>query len=57
MEMSQSNANVSESVDSSEKLIKQLQNEIILLREELRNTNNTIKHVLDQLSKCDGTVC
>ena len=34
MEMLQPNANVSESTDSSEKLIKQLQNEIILLRED-----------------------
>ena len=34
MEMLQPNANVSESIDSSEKLIKQLQNEIILLRED-----------------------
>ena len=57
MKILQPNTNVSESIDSSKKLIKQLQNEIILLREELRNKNNTIKHVLDQLSKRDGMVC
>ena len=48
MKILQPNANVSESVDSSE--IKQLQDEIIFLREELKNKNNTIKYVLDQLS-------
>ena len=48
MKILQPNANVSELVDSSE--IKQLQDEIIFLREELKNKNNTIKYVLDQLS-------
>ena len=38
---------VSESTDSSQRLIKQLQDELILLREELRNKNNTIKCLLD----------
>ena len=32
--MLQPNTNASESIDSSEKIIKQLQNEIIFLREE-----------------------
>ena len=40
----------------SERLIKQL-DEIIFLREELWKKNNTIKCVLDQLSKRDATVC
>ena len=53
MEMLQPNTNVSESIDSSERLIKQLQDEIKFLREELTNKNNTIKCVLDQLSKHD----
>ena len=53
MEMLQPNTNVSESIDSSEKPIKQLQDEIKFLREELTNKNNTIKCVLDQLSKHD----
>ena len=57
MEMLQKNSNVSESIVSSERLIKQLQDEIIFLRQELRNINNTIKWVLDQLSSRDGTVC
>ena len=48
MKILQPNANVSELFDSSE--IKQLQDEIIFLREELKNKNNTIKYVLDQLS-------
>ena len=34
-----------------ERLIKQLQDEVIFFREELRNKNDTIKCVLDQLSK------
>ena len=55
--MLQPKTNVSESIDSSERLIKELQDEIIFLREELRNKNNTIKCVLDQLSKRNGTVC
>ena len=50
-------SNASESIDSSEKIIKQLQNEIIFLGEEWRNKNNIIKCVLDQLSKGDGNVC
>ena len=53
MGMLQPNTNVSESIDSSERLIKQLQDEIIFLKEELTNKNNTIKCVLDQLSKHD----
>ena len=53
MEMLQPNTNVSESIDSSERLIKQLQDETKFLREELTNKNNTIKCVLDQLSKHD----
>ena len=53
MEMLQPNTNVSESIDSSERPIKQLQDEIKFLREELTNKNNTIKCVLDQLSKHD----
>ena len=53
MEMLQPNTNVSESIDSSERLIKQLQDEIKFLREELTNKNNMIKCVLDQLSKHD----
>ena len=53
MEMLQPNTNVSEPIDSSERLIKQLQDEIIFLKEELTNKNNTIKCVLDQLSKHD----
>ena len=57
MEILQPNTNVSESIDSSERLIKQLQDEIIFLREELWKKNNTIKCVLDQLSKRDATVC
>ena len=57
MEMLQPNTNASESIHSSEKIIKQLQNEIIFLREEWRNKNNIIKCVLDQLSKRDGNVC
>ena len=57
MEMLQPNTNVSESIDSSERITKQLQDEIIFLSEELRNKNNTIKCILDQLSKRDGTVC
>ena len=55
--MLQLNANDLESVDSSERLMKQLQDEIIFLREKLRNKNNTIKYVLDQLSRRGGTVC
>ena len=54
--MLQPNTNVSESIDSLERLIKRLQDEIIFLREELRNKNNTIKCGLDQLSKRDGTI-
>ena len=56
MEMLQPNTNVSESIDSLERLIKWLQDEIIFLRVELRNKNNTIKCGLDQLSKRDGTI-
>ena len=44
--MLQPNTNVSESIDLSERVIKQLQNEIIFLSEELRNKNNTIKCAL-----------
>ena len=57
MEMLQPNTKISESTDSAERLIKQLQDEIIFLREELRNKNITIKCVLDQLSKRDGAAC
>ena len=57
MKMLQPNTNVSESNDSSERLIKQLQDEITFFRHELRNKDNTIKCVLDQLSKRDRTVC
>ena len=57
MKMLQPNTNVSESIDLSERLIKQFQDEIIFFRQELRNKDNTIKCVLDQLSKCDGIVC
>ena len=46
-----------ESIDSSERLTKQFQDESILLREDFRDKNNTIKCVIDQLSKRDGTVC
>ena len=49
--MSQLNTNVSELTDSSERQIKQLQDEIIFLREDMRDKNNTIKYVLRQLSK------
>ena len=55
--MLQKNSNVSKSIVSSERLIKQLQVEIIFLRQEMRNKNNTIKWVLDQLSRRDGTSC
>ena len=48
MEMMQPNTDISESIDSSERLIKQLQDEIIFAREELTNENNKIKCVLDQ---------
>ena len=57
MKTLQPNTNVSESIDLSERLIKQFQDEIIFFRQELRNKDNRIKCVLDQLSKCDGTVC
>ena len=46
-----------ESIDSSERLTKQFQDESILLREDFRDKNNTIKCVIDELSKRDGTVC
>ena len=49
-----------ESIDSSERLTKQFQDESILLREDFRDKNkmfNTIKCVIDQLSKRDGTAC
>ena len=49
--MLQPNTNVSESIDSSERLLKPVQDEFIFLRDELKNKNNTIKCVLDQLSK------
>ena len=52
--MLQKNSNVSESIVSSERLIKQLQDEIIFLRRELRNKNNTIKWVLDQFQAVMG---
>ena len=42
------NTDISESIDSSERLIKQLEDEIIFAREELTNKNNKIKYVLDQ---------
>ena len=48
MEMMQPNTDISESIDSSERLIKRLQEEIIFAREELTNKNNKIKCVLDQ---------
>ena len=48
MEMMQPNTDISESIDSSERLIKQLEDEIIFAREELTNKNNKIKYVLDQ---------
>ena len=51
MDMLQPNTNVSESIDSSERLLKPVQDEFIFLRDELKNKNNTIKCVLDQLSK------
>ena len=57
MKMLQLYTNVSESINSSERLIKQLQDEITFFRQELRNKDNTIKCVLDQLSKRDRTVC
>ena len=57
MVMLQPNTNASESIDSSERLIKQLQHEIIFFRGELRNKINTIKCVLGRLSKRDGNVC
>ena len=56
MEFLQPNTNVSELINSSEILIKNLQNEIIFLKEELMNKNNTIKCILDQLSNRDKTV-
>ena len=49
--MLQPNTNVSESIDSSERLLKPVQDEFIFLRDELKNKNNAIKCVLDQLSK------
>ena len=57
MEFLQPNTNVLELIDSSERLIKQLQGIVMFLREESRNKINTIKCTLDQLSKRDGTVC
>lgn len=57
MEFLQPNTNVLELIDSSERLIKQLQGVVMFLREESRNKINTIKCTLDQLSKRDGTVC
>ena len=57
MDMLQPNTNVSESIDSSERLLKPVQDEFIFLRDELKNKNNTIKCVLDQLSRRDETVC
>ena len=57
MEFLQPNTNVLELIDSSERLIKQLQGVVMFLREESRNKINTIKCTLDQLSKPDGTVC
>ena len=51
MDMLQPNTNVSESIDSSERLLKPVQDEFIFLRDELKNKNNAIKFVLDQLSK------
>ena len=56
MEFLQPNTNVLELIDSSERLIKQLQGVVMFLREESRNKINTIKCTLDQLSKRDGTV-
>ena len=57
MDMLQPNTNVSELIDSSERLLKPVQDEFIFLRDELKNKNNTIKCVLDQLSRRDETVC
>ena len=57
MDILQLNTNVSESIDSSERLLKPVQDEVIFLRDELKNKNNTIKCVLDQLSRRDETVC
>ena len=56
MEFLQPNNNVSKSINSSEMLIKNLQNEIMFLKEELMNKNNTIKCILDQLSNRDKTI-
>ena len=55
--MLQPNTNVSETIDSSESLIKQLRYEIIFLRVKLRDKNNSVKCVLGQLSKGNGAVC
>ena len=57
MEKLQPNTNVSESNDSSERPIKQLQYEIVFLRDKLKNKNNLIRCVLDHLSLGDGIVC
>ena len=57
IEFLQPNTDVLELIDSSERLIKQLQGVVMFLREESRNKINTIKCTLDQLSKRDGTVC
>ena len=59
MEMMQPNTDISESIDSSERLIKQLEDEIIFAREELTNKNNKIKYVLDQsvMGLCSNTEC
>ena len=42
--------------DISERLLKQLQDHTEFLREELRNKNNMINCLLEQLSKRDDTV-
>ena len=42
--------------DMSERLVKQLQDHTEFLREELRNKNNMINYLLEQLSKRDNTI-
>ena len=42
--------------DMSERLVKQLQDHTEFLREELRNKNNMINYLLEQLSKRDDTI-
>ena len=43
-------------VENSERLIKQLQDDITFLREQLKNKDEVIHSLLPQLAKCDNIV-